>query len=73
MQKSGEYSRLRLFHVKSPDREKSQECPDAKAVLRDRPGTGTERTVSRFRTIIIDYYPSETAKIVNYVKNIEFN
>ena len=73
VQKSGEDSRLRLFHVKSPDREKSQEWPDAKAAPRDRPGTGTERTASRFRTIIIDYYPSETGKTVNYVKNAQFN
>ena len=73
MQKSGEDSRLRLFPVKSPGREKSQEYPDAKAVPRDRSGTGTERTASRFRTIIIDYYPAETAKTVNYVKNVLFN
>lgn len=73
VQKSGEDSRLRLFPVKSPDREKSQEWSDTKAVPRDRPGTETERTASRFRTIIIDYYSPGTTKTVNLVKNIQFN
>ena len=73
MQKSGEDSRLRLFHVKSPDREKSQEWSDAKAVPRDRPGTETEKTASRFQTIIIDYYSPGTAKTVNYIKSTQFN